>query len=57
MRQSVSVIKNFDFSFNDMKELRESNRRQLFYRFEKNVSLNKSLFSSKQLIIKSSFEN
>ena len=57
MRRFVFVIKILNFSFNDMKELREFNRRQLFHRFEKNASLNRSSSSSKQLIIKSSFEN
>ena len=40
-----------------MRELRESNRQQLSYRFERNALFNKLLFSSEQLIIKSSFEN
>ena len=57
MRRSVFVIKILNFSSDDMKKLREFNRRQLFYCFERNASLNKSSFSSKQLIIKSSFEN
>ena len=57
MRRSVFIIKIFDFSFNDMKKFRKSDRRQLFHRFEKNASFNKSSFSLKQLIIESSFEN
>ena len=57
MRRFTSVAEILDSFFDDMKKLRESDRRQLFHRFERNASLNKSLFSSKQLIIKSSFEN
>ena len=57
MRRSVSVV-NVSNSFSDnMKKLRESDRQQLFYRFEKNASLDKSSSSSKQLIIENSFEN
>ena len=57
MRRFVSVAEIFDFSSDDMRELRESDRRQLFHRFKKNASLDRSSFSLKQLIIKSSFEN
>ena len=57
MRRFVSVAEIFDSFFNDMKKLREFDCRQLFYRFERNVSLDKSSSSSKQLIIKISFEN
>ena len=46
MRRSAFIAEIFDFSFNDMKKLREFNRRQLFHRFEKNASLDKSSFSS-----------
>ena len=56
MRRSVSVAEILDSFFNDIKELRESDRRQLFHRFERNALLNKSSFSSKQLIIENSFE-
>ena len=47
MRRSVFVAEIFNSFFNDMKEFRESDRRQLSYYFEKNASLNKSLFSLK----------
>ena len=57
MRQFIFVVEIFDFSFDDMKKLRESDRRQLFHRFKRNVSFNKSSSSSEQLIIKNSFEN
>ena len=57
MRRFVSIAEIFDFSSDDMKKLRESDRRQLFHRFEKDVSLDKSSSSSKQLIIENSFEN
>ena len=57
MRRSVSVAEILDSPFNDMKKFRESNRQQLFYRFEKDVSLDRSSFLSKQLFIKNSFEN
>ena len=57
MRRSIFVAEIFDFFSDDMKELRESDRRQLSHRFERNASLNKSSSSSEQLIIKSSFEN
>ena len=57
MRQSAFIVKIFDFSFNDIRKFREFDRRQLFHRFKKNISFNKLSFSSKQLIIKSSFEN
>ena len=57
MRQSVFIAEILNFSSDDMKKLREFNRRQLSHRFEKNASLDKSSFSLKQLIIKSSFEN
>ena len=57
MRRFVFVAEVLDFSSDDMKKLRKSNRHQLFYRFERNASLNKSSSSSKQLIIKNSFEN
>ena len=57
MRRFIFITEISDFSSDNMKELREFNRRQLFHHFEKDVSFNKSSFSSKQLIIKSSFEN
>ena len=57
MRRSVSVAEISDASSDDMKKLREFSRRQLSYRFEKNVSLDKSSSSSEQLIIENSFEN
>ena len=57
MRRFIFVAEIFDSFSDDIKELRESDRRQLFYRFEKDASLDKSLFSSEQLIIESSFEN
>ena len=57
MRRSIFIIEIFDSFFDEMKEFRESDRRQLFHCVEKDVSFNKSLFSSKQLIIKNSFEN
>ena len=57
MRRFISVAEIFDSFFNNMKKFRESDRRQLFHRFEKNVLFDKSSFSSEQLIIESSFEN
>ena len=57
MRRFVFVAEVLDSSFDDMKEFRKSDRRQLFHRFERNASLDKSSSSSEQLIIKSSFEN
>ena len=57
MRQSVFIAEILDFFFDDMKKLRESDRQQLFHRFKRNASFDKSLFLSKQLIIKNSFEN
>ena len=57
MRRFVFVAEVLDFSSDDMKEFRESDRRQLFHCFKRNVSFNKSSSSLKQLIIKSSFEN
>ena len=47
MRRSVSVAEIFNFSFNDMKKLQESDRRQLFHRSKRNASLNKSSSLSK----------
>ena len=57
MRQFVFVAEIFDFFSDDMKELRESDRRQLSHRFERNASFDRSSSSSEQLIIKNSFEN
>ena len=57
MRRFVFVAEILDSFFNDMKKLQESDRQQLFHRFERNVLFNKLSFSLKQLIIKSSFEN
>ena len=57
MRRFIFIAEILNSFFNDMKKLRESDRRQLFYRFERNASLDELLSSSKQLIIKSSFEN
>ena len=57
MRRFISVIEILDFSSDDMKKLREFDRRQLSHRFEKDVSFDRSSSSSKQLIIESSFEN
>ena len=57
MRWFVSVAEIFNSFSDDMKKLRESDRQQLFHRFKRNASLDKSLFSLKQLIIENSFEN
>ena len=57
MRESVSIAEISDFSSDDIKKLRESSRRQLSHRFKRNVSLDRSSFSLKQLIIKSFLEN
>ena len=57
MCRSVSVAEILDFSFNNIKKLQEFDRRQLFHRFEKDASFDRSSSSSKQLIIESSFEN
>ena len=57
MRRFVFIAEISDSSFNDMKKFRKFNRRQLSHRFERNASFDKSLFSSKQLIIENSFEN
>ena len=57
MRRFIFVAEIFNSFFNDMKKLRESDRRQLFHHFERNASFNKSSFSSEQLIIENSFEN
>ena len=56
MRRSASIIKISNFFSDDMKKFRESDRRQLFHRFEKNASFDKLSFSSEQLIIENSFE-
>ena len=57
MRRSISVTEIFDSFSDDMKKLREFNRRQLSHRFEKDVLFNRSSSSLKHLIIKSFFEN
>ena len=57
MRRFVFIAEIFDSFSNDLKKFRKFDRRQLFHDFEKNVSFNKSLFSSKQLIIENFFEN
>ena len=57
MRQFIFIAEILDFFFNNMRELRESDRQQLSHCFERNALFNKLLFSSEQLIIKSSFEN
>ena len=57
MRQFTSVTEILDSFSDDMKKLRESDRRQLFHRFKRNASLDKSSSSSEQLIIENSFEN
>ena len=46
MRRSAFIIEIFDSSSDDMKKLRESDRRQLFHHFEKDVSFDKSSSSS-----------
>ena len=57
MRRSAFIIEILDFFSDDMKKLRESDRRQLFHCFERNALFDKSSSSSKQLIIENSFEN
>ena len=46
MRRFASVVEIFDSFSDDMKKLRESDRRQLSHRFERNVSLDRSSSSS-----------
>ena len=57
MRRSTSVAEILDSFSDDLKEFRESDHRQLFYRFEKDAVLDRSSLLSEQLIIKNSFEN
>ena len=57
MRRFIFVAEILDSFFDEIKKLRESDRRQLFHCFERNVSFDRSSFSSEQLIIESSFEN
>ena len=47
MRRSAFIAKILNSSFNNMKKLREFNRRQLFYCFERNISFDKSSSSLK----------
>ena len=57
MRRFIFITEILDSSSDEMKKLRESDRRQLFHRVERNASFDRSSFSSKQLIIENSLEN
>ena len=57
MRRFIFIAEILNSSSDEMKEFRKSDRRQLFHRVERNALFDKSSSSSKQLIIKNSFEN